>query len=362
MTKPNKLLLVSTFRHYFIGLGLALSDKSHAYHLVFIDQKYDDERNPIYLAALEMVEPFSSVECMPVRSIGLRKSKVRSMGFDRLKTIIGELKPVEIATGNDRRLEFQYAMYVAKKLDRLDVAGAFLDDGTGSYISFQKLKFTKYLSDKWIDTPIKKVVYGHWYTRPLTFGESHWVDICYLAHPLLVENTLRNKKCIEIEASFYRTVRAQNILRKLIGILCLESQPKIKGRSVLLTLPHSSIITDIYGSLEGVKEMILAVTASYENVCIKYHPRETGDPFNLSGKFIMLPAEIPVEIFFSVMNFDQVIGDVSTALMSAKWLLPKCEVSFIETKSVYTNAIKGLFSRMDILPLEIIINPSDVRI
>jgi len=352
VSKPNKLLLVNTFRHYFIGLGLALSDKTHNYHLVFIHQKFNDERNPIYRMALEMVEPFVSVSCLPVRSSRIiGRIENRKIAFNELKELVISLKPVEIAVGNDVRLEFQYAMNLARNILKLNVEGAFLDDGTGSYVFYVNMRLAKYVFRRWTDKLIKKLTYGLWYTKPASFGSSHWIDICYLCHPALVPASLSEKRCIEMKVDFYQTPQAKIVMKRIANALGIESIPEVLEDSILVALPHSSMIETIYGSLDQAKERISAIINEYEHVYVKYHPAEQLDVLGLEGSATILPSAIPVEFFFSVMSFDKVVGDVSTALMSAKWMLPDCDVCFIDVSSPYTKVVKELFLKMNIKPL-----------
>ncbi len=354
MDRPNKLLMVGQFRHYFIGLGLALNDEAHNYHLIFINQSFDDERNPIYQASLKLLEPFASVSCLPLRTSKFQqKNKNRKEAFKILRDTIKKLKPVEIATGNDRRLEFQYAMHYSRNVLKLGVKGAYLDNGTGSYISFQKLNMGKYLARKWIDVPIKKLVYGRWFTRMQRYGGSDWTDTCYLTHPEFAPARLMKKRCVEVEVGFYKTNRAQCLIRSIVTSLGWQEKKQLPGEKILLVLPRGTVIEEIYGSLESAELIIKNITRNYGGVYVKYHPADQDDILNLKGVAEILPSPVPIEILFSVMSFDKVIGDTSTAILSAKWMLPKAEVSFFDMSSEHTEVIRSLFSKMNILPLKI---------
>ena len=354
MDKPNKILMVGQFRHYFIGLGLALSDKEHNYHLIFINQNYDDDRNPIFQASLKMLEPFASVSCLPLRTSKFKQKNInRKKAFKIIKDTIVSLKPVEIATGNDRRLEFQYAMHVARNILKLDVKGAFLDNGTGSYISFQKLNMGKYLARKWIDVPIKKLVYGSWFTRMQRYGGSDWTDNCYLTHPEFAPSRLKKKHCIGVEVECYRSNNAQRIIKAIVASLGWEGSEQDAGDKILLVLPRGTVIEDIYGSQENAEAVVKGITQDYERVYVKYHPADQGDILNFKGGAEILPSPVPIEILFSVMSFSKVIGDTSTAILSAKWMLPEAEVSFFDMPSEHTEVVRDLFYKMNILPLKI---------
>ena len=349
MGKPNKILMVTTFRHYFIGLGLALNDRACNYHLIFINQHFDDERNPIYQASLSLLEPFASVSCLPIRVSGLmNKKKMRKEAFGMLRAKIAELKPVEIATGNDRRLEFQYAMYFARRILKLTVKGGFLDNGNGSYISYESLNLRKYLVRLWVDVPIKKLIYGSWFTKGVLYGDSHWIDTCYLCHPFQAPKKLNEKEIVEVKVDNYKGPYPEDNLNKLVALLGLDSQDGERGRSILITLPRIKMIADIYGSVERAKEMFDEVCEGYQDIYIKYHPADLGDVLDMSEKAKVITPALPVEVLFSVMRFDCVVGDVSTAIMAAKWMLPESDVYFIDTGSAYSRSISELYLDMGI--------------
>ena len=348
MSRPSKLLLVATFRHYFIGLGLAFNDKQHDYHLVFINQTFDGERNLILNASLRAKEPFASVSCLPLRTTDFKEKNVnRRAAFKLLRKKISAVRPVEISTGNDRRLEFQYAMNFARNVLKMQVRGGFLDQGTGSYISSQKLNMRKYLTRKWVEVPLKKIVYGKWVSKIQRHGESHWVDVCYLTHPNLAPVHLLKKECVEVKADFYKTEQAQCVIGSIVSSIGCSGDEGVQA-DLLLVVPHGSVIEDIYGSKGRAKEIFENICADYGNVFVKYHPANSGDMLELGGHANILPSQFPVEILFAVMDFERVIGDISTSMVSAKWMLPRASVEFIDTNSGYSGVLRGFFKKLGI--------------
>lgn len=352
-SKENKLLMVATFRHFFIGLGLAMTDKSSSYHLIFINQKFNDNRNPIFQAVSRLVKPFSSVICLPLNVSGtFNKYRNRKLIFKVLRDIVGQLKPVEIATGNDRRIEYQYAMHIAKNKLKLNVKGAYLDNGIGSYINFHKLEFGKYLARRWLDVPLKKIVYGNWYTRMQRYGGSDWTDICYLTHPKYAPSRLAKKDCRKIEMDIYKNDK-ENIILNLLKELGLTHANLDASESILLVLPKKPVMELIYGSIENAELLIKGICEGYNNIYVKYHPADLGDVLNLSEQATLLPSQIPVELLFINMSFNRVLGDGSTAILSAKWMLPQSDVGFFDLETPYTILVKDIFVDSGIRPVPI---------
>ena len=321
----TKLLLVSTFRHLFLGLSLAVNDESD-WHVLFIDQKQDENENNLFLAVREVGSPFTSVGILSTRQKGESKKDYRKRTFSTLRDCLIELTPSEIITGNDRRLEFQYSMHFCRHKLNLSILGGYLDDGTGSYRNMYEFKKAAKFSDKYIDTPIKKIVYGGWYSRPETLGASSWIDRSYLCFPGIALPAIRGEKS-QIAPSNYKSEPLRTIVERYMLLLGEESSFN-SIKSVLFVLPHSSIIKELYGSYDALKRVVEGFIGRYPSAYVKYHPRELGDPLDLNGCAKLLQANIPAEMYLSYLNFVTVVGDVSTALMSAKWMQPNCDVYF----------------------------------
>ncbi|WP_396586879.1 polysialyltransferase family glycosyltransferase [Bermanella sp. R86510] len=345
----NKLILASTFRHYFLGIGLALEDKSSCYHMVFIDQKYDDNRNPLLNAAKTYPAPFKTVSALPTRQ-GTNKRTHRKYIFTLIDSLLETLKPTEIISGNDRRIEFQYAMYAAQKKYQLNPIGGFIEDGTGNYIDTSKYNKTKTLADKYIDTPLKKLVYGTWFKRPTHLGMSDWVTNIYCTFPDKLVGTKKDKQLFKLSNKTYLNQETRQLLQPLVENLGISDDIHLEGRNILF-LPHHSLIQDLYGSLSNAHDALLAQTHDNQTL-VKYHPRDLEDPYNLAAHCVLLPTAVPAELLLLCGTPKKVIGDLSTALLSARWLFPSSDVRFIPTKSKYTAEITTLFKYLDIKALD----------
>lgn len=344
----NKLILVSTFRHLFLSLNLASTDEKNHYHVVFIDQNIDETKNILYQAAKKVLLPFKSVSMLTVRQPGQGKKAYRQQAFSELRKVLGYLQPIEIITGNDRRLEFQYAMKFASRR----VLGSYVDDGTGSYVSAHDVNKLKDAVDKFIDTPIKKMTYGSWYNRPSALGLSKWTQKVYLTNPELAEKRFEDKTVQAIDSSRYFAEPLVNVISEYVATLGLDGE--LSGdNSVLFVLPHSSIVTKLYGSFENLSCKIKEVLSKLSNAYVKYHPREVSDPLDLEGKVKLLPANIPVELLLAFNRFDLIVGDVSSALVSAKWLQPECRVEYLPNGSDYLKSLSSVFENLDIVEFQL---------
>jgi hypothetical protein len=85
-------------------------------------------------------------------------------------------------------------------------------------------------------------------------------------------------------------------------------------------------------------------------VGVKYHPRQCGDPLSLLGMgLIEIPRELPLELFLPLMTIKEAWGDVSSAVMSVKWLCPDANV-YAEMcgDSKELNFFEGLFAEIGV--------------
>ena len=341
-----KIILVSTFRHLFLGLGLALENDNDQWHILFIDQRQNENENEIFKAAKSVGLPFSTIEMIPSKLNGQSKAKYRQFAFSWIQRYLEKLRPDEILTGNDRRLEFQYAMFFTRCNINKCVEGSYLDDGTGSYRNMYDFNFRKQFSDKYIDTPVKKIIYGSWYDRPVTLGASKWISKSYLTFPSLAMGEIR-RPLVQVPAKIYFSSEMYFILKRYFDYFDVGDF-KASDSIVLFVLPHSSIIDELYGDLHSLKLMVNEIVNRYDEVYVKYHPRELGDPLGIKSTVKLVPSNIPVEFLLAFFRFEMIIGDVSTALMSARWLQPNCDVRYIDTNTKHSEVLLGIFKRIGV--------------
>ena len=344
----KKLILVSTPRHIYLAIGLAYSDPGCGYHLIFIDQKITQNKNPLYCSMNKALGPFSSIEYLPIKAAGSKISHRKKVAAF-LEVKIQALRPTEILTGNDRRFEFQYALNYARMQDYGVVQGGYIDDGTGSYIAVKDINRIKNMADRFIDTPLKKLVYGRWYQRSSPLGKSRWVDTRYLCHPQFTDET----GVKPLNASDYLTKEVVDYLTLLMTDSGGDNIQFKSGRSLLVVLPHTSVMEDIYGSYERLVELVRLNAKGYESVYIKYHPREDNDPLQFGLDFELLNPKVPLEMYLSLITFSKVLGDVSSGLMACKWLYPESEVATFDIKSAYSESVDKFFVQLGINKLEV---------
>lgn len=321
------LFMVSTPLHLFMASVVALdkrkndkSDSKVRYELCFIDQPGVSARVYIDAVKLWAESPFDAVHVLPSRTRSpMKKLCNRRRAFRELRIIVDNLKPDMIAVGSDRRIEFQYAMNYSQCAG-YQLRGGYLDDGTFTYVG----RKSKGLQESWFDNGLKKIIYGSWWQQPSTVGASDWVDDAYVAFPELVHKALKKKKLHEINVEWFQSPQFQTFSQSLLSALSVDAE-LLREIDILITLPHASLLKNKADYARTMQQLVKDLSASGKNVGVKYHPRETvADPLSLvgQGNVTLLPAVLAFEVLLPGLGDAVIVGDVSTTLLSSKWLRP----------------------------------------
>ncbi|WP_430460504.1 hypothetical protein ACQUQU_14970 [Thalassolituus sp. LLYu03] len=260
--------------------------------------------------------PFARIHELSSKVNGRNKRQQRRASFARILHELSRFSPDWIYTGNDRRVEFQFAMAHSK------ARGVYLDDGTYSYIG----RKTHWLTDQVLDNLVKKLAYGWWWKQPPAIGASAWIDHSVLAFPQSAISALRQKPCRPLPANLSRPEFAE------LAELCLgSSADALRSLNALVLLPHSSVQS------ARAHDLGRWLTKEQAPRGYKHHPRtenqyRTAEAmsalWSIDGKAEEVPSSAPMEILLPLLSQDcKIAGDVSTALLTAKWLRPELSVT-----------------------------------
>ncbi|MFT4763034.1 MAG: hypothetical protein ACI9OH_000118 [Oleispira sp.] len=309
-----------------VALDLPVGDEAY---LGIIDQP-ETERTFVTTLYLWKESPFKQTLLLSLQAKGKGKRKKRQSALNKIAQLIDQIKPDKIYTGNDRRIEFQFAMHHSRKTNELSM-GVYIDDGTYSYLG----RKTHWLTDRIVDNLIKKLSYGSWWQQPSTIGASNWISQAILAFPESAIEALKTKRCLSLPENLHRDEF------KRLAELCLElfKYPKsqIQHIDALIMLPHESVV-----SVQTKKKLSYWLSNQDAKISFKHHPRTvlsdtTGDKelWLIPDRAEQVPAGIPMEVLLPLIKSScQIAGDVSTALLTAKWLRPELKVTaFITDKT-----------------------------
>lgn len=266
--------------------------------------------------------PFFHIKTVSRQAKGIKDKINRSANLRRLQADMNLIAPDHLYTGNDRRIEFQWLMAHSEK----KLTGHYIDDGTYTYIGRQ----THWFSDQILDNALKKLSYGLWWQQPISIGASPWINIAHVAFPEKVVDALKTKDLLPLPDNLQdrRFLNLANLFESaMIGLNQLDA---------LLILPHESVRS------KTTEKRLLNALKRFRSPGIKSHPRSTS-PLKVSTATIV-EAGMPVEILLTQFDRDTVIiGDVSSALLTTRWLRPDLNVEcYADAPSPLCNLMEAL--------------------
>jgi len=188
---------ISSPLHFFIATNLAISHKNDKNIALFIS-KNEQTAKQYAKATTHFNDIFQETYDLTIND-EQKKFKQRKLRFEQIEKIIESTPPNRIFTGSDRRMEFQFAMHQARRVDS-KVEGIYIDDGTVSYLGHKSINSVFH---KVIDPQLKKLVYGSWWQNALTTGSSNWISKAYLAVPKDAHPLLQTKELIALDQSVF---------------------------------------------------------------------------------------------------------------------------------------------------------------
>lgn len=116
----------------------------------------------------------------------------------------------------------------------------------------------------------------------------------------------------------------------------------------LFTLPHESL----FEKQPQYRDLIIDIVCHYQQnnkkIAVKYHPRNSApDVLNLQASgATLLPASVSFEAMLPLLQtHTQILGDISSTLLMAKWLRPELKVTSYQidqSTSVFNQLFKSI--------------------
>ena len=292
------------------SLALNLSEQDTA-ELWLIDQP---QQPSLFVQAVLAwpSSPFGCIRIVSHKAKTLKQKRQRKTMLAQLRQYYDAFPAKHIYTGNDRRIEFQALMAHSQP----SAHGHYVDDGTYTYVG----RTTHWLLDGVIDNAFKKLQYGNWWQQPETIGASNWVSDCHVAFPDLVVPALQPKRLHALPKNLTHSAFMQLAQQAIAATPNLQEQ--LANVRTLILLPHESV-------MNAQTLSALAKFSSQDDVSVKHHPRSESCPAEFS-QLPIIPSHWPMELLLPLLNEQcRVIGDISTALLTTKWLRPEISVSAI---------------------------------
>ncbi|BBN60159.1 hypothetical protein [Hydrogenovibrio marinus] len=319
MSEVKRLYLPSTPFNLLLSF-LDAQSRGGENVLVYIDQKTITPYAETLLALQE--SPFKEVSVLYDVSKGRAKLEERHQNFQALDRLLEGYGFDEVVTGSDRRIEFQYVMHRLRKATN-DVVGTYLDDGLYSYLTWKRPVYEHFLNSL-----VKKIVYGSWWQEPRTPGTSPYISRSILMNADFALESLKNREVCPIDFSLLSCKPLQHWAQSLLD--AFDCNAKTAGEvDVFFILPHPNDVQKMPGYVERLKSSIRDKVGSGFKVSVKYHPRFTEkDAFNLKELGTMLlPSNLAFEFLLPVLKSNaEIIGDFTTVMLTSKMLRPDLSV------------------------------------
>jgi hypothetical protein len=337
---------ISSPLHFFVATNIAIQQTGDENIALFISK--NKQTTELYSGAITNDSaPFSRVVLLPVNDT---KNKVanRKKCFSLIETILEQTPADQIFTGNDARIEFQFAMHVTRKKNN-KVTGIYFEDGLGSYLPHRSMSsFTR----QYLETFIKNLTYGNWWKSPLSLGGSQWISEAYLAYPKLAHQYLAVKNLHKIDDKVFESSTFIDICDRILQKQTDNNKVNFDKIKIIICLTHESIYLDYEKTLLQLKA-IFKDKYLPNDIAIKSHPRSklTAPISKAFPQATILPSKVGLELFLPHINNNTlIVGDISTTLLTTKWLKPNVKVGYFEaeTKSIDSKGLLSIFNALSI--------------
>ena len=338
----NDYFFISSPLHFLIAANIAIQNPQSRRVAVLISKTRGSGAR-YRVAAGKTPEIFSQV--MDLSDAVSQGRGTRSSVFGMLKDEFSQPVAMRLFTGNDRRMEFQYAMHIASRAGR-QIEGIYMDEGAVTYVGHKSMHSIQH---RYIDPFFKKLFYGFWYRNAMTTGTSAWVRSAYVAFPELVHPLLKRKRLVAIDAAPFKTP----LFRALVSAMLAEAgcnADMLQGLRLVLTLPHE-------GSYIRRPEMYQALSRClrehYEPsaMAIKPHPRITNHHIleQMFPGMTLLDSRIGMEMLLPLLNDGCIVaGDISSTLLTTRWLRPDLQVLALSSGEAAPAAMASLYRQLQI--------------
>ena len=269
----------------------------------------------------------------------------RAAAFAALRAEFSRPGPARLFAGNDRRIEFQFAMHLASRGGQTP-EGIYLDEGAVTYVGHKSM-FR--IAHRFLDPAFKKIRYGFWYRPALTTGTSAWIQTACVAFPDLVHPLLKTKRIVAIDPAPFKLPRFKDLACAMLAGHD-EYRDRLRGIGAVLTLPHEAAYLH---RPEPYREIFrqLQVRFPASEIAIKPHPR-IAQPAVLPELFpgaLQLDHAVGMEALLPLLKDDcVVVGDVSSTLLTTRWLRPDLPVVALSGQAEPPQVLRRLYDSLRI--------------
>ena len=332
---PRNLYWVGTPRHFLIAAALATAEVGHAIAHLLVTTSHEYHQDFRRLLDEWEERPFSRVDFLysrpqRYRVAGLLQETVMSR---RIRTLarrhrFAEIRSFTLALHAQALLHDTMRRHPSTRRVALEDGGIWYNRqtmpiGIGDCHGLRRL--------------LRKIAYGRTMSANTASSIGAVVDQLYATRPELLRAELRSAKAVPLEPGpvlGLRDTELPYLYCRVAGCTLNE----IRGIDMLVVLSRSDGLDGPLAAYKSTVDDLLRVARrrGFNKIAVKYHPKEpVHDYMALRGRagVVEVPRRLPAELLLvaSAETLEYAIGDLSSALISAPWLLPGCRtLSFVD--------------------------------
>jgi len=313
--------LISSSLHLCLAASIALRDPQHRRTAVIMT------RNAAMAARFanavrNSTDIFDDVSLLQTPSGAGRFARRRAL-YRQIEALVAHPAAMRIFTGNDRRLEYQYAMHVATRAGAT-VEGIYMDDGAATYVGQRSMR---QFTHRFLEPLVRKLVHGWWFKDAVTQGTSAWTTSVYVAFPHAIHPLLRRKRVVGIDVSPLRSGAFMSVVEAMTDDVA-GLRRMLGGVRVVVSLPKES---HYLGHPEPQQRLWAQLTtlADPDHIAVKPHPRSLRLEV-VAQRFPgarLIDKAVGWEYLLALLPDDcAVVGDVSSTMITTRWIRPDLPV------------------------------------
>ena len=342
------LFLSSAPHHTLWYLGLAVG-RFHDARRVLVQTHWREDRHDYLMETLQADPQGLFAELKSFPKLVSRPSDRLLHGrriLDSISKYVTQVQPDLIFTANDGQLEF-----FAARRGAPDAAGAYVDDGWGSYrvddnVSPAVLAWRRLMAR--LSIRVRRLSFGIDNDRPRRVGGSRTVQEAWVIAPEYVHGDLAAKTLHPIESAWFYDPRvisacAEAVKRSGMDPECLDRV------GLLLILPHPAFLQQ-HPQLHGPIERLAADSARRgELIAVKHHPRARADGLRLPATdCVEIPQRLPAEILAPLISDTLVVGAMTSTLIFLPRLNSRIRVQALTPPVTANDPVTGIYRALGI--------------
>ena len=186
-----------------------------------------------------------------------------------------------------------------------------------------------------------------WYDKPAALGLSRWVEYAWLAFPQHAHPQLLAKPRFGLDPYWYRRSDVLALCRRLIQ--GEQAGAGLQNFDRLLLLPHDHLLRADAELRATLSRQIDTARRSGERIAVKRHPRSTAWVLDADRSGVIeLEAQLPIEAYAPWLAQARIVGTLSTALLSLRWLCPDATITALNPSGEIRDPLQALYQRLGI--------------